>query len=201
MVQQLVIASGNPGKILEIKAILQGLDIKIISAVELGINLEVKETGATYSENARLKAIAYQSATEQMVLADDSGLEVDVLNGAPGIYSARYSPKPHASDADRRTYLLEQLGNKPRPWTAHFHCTAVLAKPDGKLIETVGQCDGEIISEERGNGGFGYDPIFYLPEQRATMAEIPESLKNRISHRAPGTAGDAANSETTLGGH
>ena len=184
MVQQLVIASGNPGKILEIKAILQGLDIKIISAVELGINLEVKETGATYSENARLKAIAYQSATEQMVLADDSGLEVDVLNGAPGIYSARYSPKPHASDADRRTYLLEQLGNKPHPWTAHFHCTAVLAKPDGELIETVGQCDGEIITEKRGNGGFGYDPIFYLPEQCATMAEIPESLKNRISHRA-----------------
>ena len=184
MLQSLVIASGNPGKIREIKAILQGVELEIVSAAELGVLLDVKETGSTYAENARQKAIAYQAATGQAVIADDSGLEVDALDGAPGIYSARYSTKPNATDADRRIYLLEQLKNKPLPLTAHFHCTAVLAMPDGRLFETVGRGDGEIIFEERGSGGFGYDPIFYMPDYHATMSEIPASLKNRISHRA-----------------
>ena len=184
MRHSLVIASGNPGKIREIKAILKDLDLKILSASELGVQLDVEETGSTYAENARLKAIAYQTATGKCVIADDSGLEVDLLDGAPGVFSARYSPKMNASDADRRAYLLEQLKNKPLPWTAHFHCTAVLATPDGELIETNGDCEGEIIPEERGSGGFGYDPIFYMPDYHATMAEIPASLKDRISHRA-----------------
>ncbi len=184
MLQSLVIASGNPGKIREIKAILQGVELEIISAADLGNVLDVEETGSTYAENARLKASAYQAATGQAVIADDSGLEVDALDGAPGIYSARYSAKSNATDADRRSYLLEQVKNKPLPLTAHFHCTAVLAIPDGKLFETVGRCDGEIIFEERGSGGFGYDPIFYMPVYRATMAELPASLKNQISHRA-----------------
>lgn len=184
MLQSLVIASGNPGKIREIKAILQGIELEIISAEELGVSLDVEETGSTYAENARLKAIAYQAATGQAVLADDSGLEVDALDGAPGIYSSRYSSKSNATDADRRVYLLEKLKNKPQPLTAHFHCTAILAMPDGRLFETDGRCDGEIIFEERGSGGFGYDPIFYMPEYHATMSEIPASLKNQISHRA-----------------
>ena len=184
MLQSLVIASGNPGKIREIKAILQSVEFEIVSGVELGVFMDVKEMGTTYAENARLKAIAYQAATGQAVLADDSGLEVDALNGAPGVYSARYSPKPAATDADRRAYLLEQLRNHPLPLTAHFHCTAILAMPDGSIIETVGRCDGEIIFEEHGSGGFGYDPIFYMPEHQATMAEIPASLKNQVSHRA-----------------
>lgn len=184
MQHSLIIASGNSGKIREIKAILEELDLEILSAAELGFQLDVKETGATYAENARLKALAYQNATGQLVLADDSGLEVDALDGAPGIFSARYSARPNASDADRREYLLEQLADKPQPWSAHFHCTAVLVGPGGMLIETNGQCDGEIIPEERGCGGFGYDPIFYMPEHQATMAEIPAPLKNRISHRA-----------------
>lgn len=184
LAQLLIIASGNPGKIQEIRAILEGLDLEILSTSDLGFQLDVEENGTTYSENARLKAQAYHAATGGMVLADDSGLEVNVLNGAPGIYSARYSTKVNASDADRRAYLLAQLEGKPRPWTAHFHCTAVLIKPDGGCVETIGICNGEIIPEERGSGGFGYDPIFYLPEHQATMAEIPASLKNRISHRA-----------------
>ncbi len=184
MLQSLVIASGNQGKIREIKAILQGVEFKIVSGAELGVFVDVKETGATYAENARLKAVAYQAATGQAVLADDSGLEVDALEGAPGVYSARYSPKPDATDADRRAYLLEQLRTFPLPLKAHFHCTAILAIPDGRFIETVGRCDGEIIFDERGSGGFGYDPIFYLPEHQATMSEIPASLKNQISHRA-----------------
>ena len=184
MLQSLVIASGNPGKIREIKAILRSGEFEIVSGPELGVFMDVKETGTTYAENARLKAIAYQAATGQAVLADDSGLEVDALDGAPGVHSARYFPKPNATDADRRAYLLEQLRNHPLPLTAHFHCTAILAMPDGSIIETVGRCDGEIIFEERGSGGFGYDPIFYMPEHQATMAEIPASLKNQVSHRA-----------------
>ena len=184
MLNALLIASGNPGKILEIKAILEECGLNIQSAADLGLSLNVKETGSSYIENARLKAVAYQAATGMAVLADDSGLEVDALNGAPGIFSARYSPKANATDADRRKYLLKQLQDKPRPWTAHFHCSAVLITPEGGLIETSGQCNGEIIPEERGTGGFGYDPIFFIPEENATMAEIPASLKNRISHRA-----------------
>jgi XTP/dITP diphosphohydrolase len=111
-------------------------------------------------------------------------LEVDALDGAPGIYSARYAAIPNATDADRRHHLLEQLKGKPQPWPAHFHCTAILAGPSGKLAETEGRCDGNIIPEERGEGGFGYDPIFYIPEEKGTMAELPEERKNQISHRA-----------------
>lgn len=183
MEQSLLIASGNPGKIREIKAILSSLDCQIVSASEQGINLQVEETGTSYSENAVLKAKAFLHASNMMVLADDSGLEVDALNGQPGIFSARFSPKENATDHDRRTYLLEQLQAKPRPWTAHFHCTAVLAIPGERFIETTGSCSGVIIPEERGNHGFGYDPVFYIPEHNATMAELPTSLKNRISHR------------------
>ena len=183
MEQSLLIASGNPGKIGEIKAILSPLDCEIISAEERGIDLHVEETGASYSENAILKAKAYLHAANMMVLADDSGLEVDALNGQPGIFSARFSPKKNATDHDRRIYLLEQLQGKPEPWTAHFHCTAILAIPGERFIETTGRCSGVIIPEERGTHGFGYDPVFYISEHDATMAELPASLKNRISHR------------------
>jgi XTP/dITP diphosphohydrolase len=118
------------------------------------------------------------------VIADDSGLEVDALEGAPGIFSARFSPIEDASDADRRAHLLAQLRGKLQPWHAHFHCSAVLALPGGETIERVGLCEGIIIPEERGSGGFGYDPLFYIPEYDATMAELPADVKNRISHRA-----------------
>jgi XTP/dITP diphosphohydrolase len=184
MKKTLLVASANPGKVREIKAILHMLDLSIISAKEAGVILDVAETGQTYAENAWLKARAYQEASGLIVLADDSGLEVDALDGAPGIYSARYAAIPNATDADRRHHLLEQLKGKPQPWPAHFHCTAILAGPSGKLAETEGRCDGNIIPEERGEGGFGYDPIFYIPEEKGTMAELPEERKNQISHRA-----------------
>jgi XTP/dITP diphosphohydrolase len=119
-----------------------------------------------------------------LTLADDSGLEVDVLGGLPGVRSARFSPLPNASDTDRRRYLLEKLSGAPRPWTAHFHCTVALALPDGRLRFTHGQCYGEIIPQERGQNGFGYDPLFLFPELGLTMAELPLDQKNRISHRA-----------------
>jgi XTP/dITP diphosphohydrolase len=146
--------------------------------------LQVAETGKTYAQNARIKAEAYLKATGIPSLADDSGLEVDALDGAPGIYSARFSPLKDATDADRRAYLRDQLQNIPQPWTARFHCAAILALPNGEIIETAGQCEGVIIAEERGLGGFGYDRMFLLPEYGSTMAELPEDVKNRISHRA-----------------
>ena len=181
---QLLIATANPGKTREIQAILAALELELITPHDITLELTVSETGADYVQNARLKAHAYAKASGRPSLADDSGLEVDILDGAPGMYSARYSPKPDATDADRRAYLLEQLKNYPRPWTAHFHCTAVFTIPGKGFLETTGRCNGVIIPEERGQGGFGYDPIFYLPEYDATLAELPTKVKNQISHRA-----------------
>ena len=109
---------------------------------------------------------------------------MDALNGDPGLHSARYSPKPGATDADRRLYLLEKLAGISQPWPAHFHCTVVITTPDGLQYHHIGNCFGEIIPEERGSNGFGYDPIFYLSETGKTMAEMADDHKNRISHRA-----------------
>jgi XTP/dITP diphosphohydrolase len=187
MKPQLLIASGNPGKIREIQALLSHLEITILSTQNIH-KTNVQETGVTYSENARIKALAYLAQTGLPVLADDSGLEVDVLQGEPGIYSARFSPLEHATDADRRKHLLTRLEGQRHPWKAHFHCTAVFALPGGVIIETTGRCDGIIIPEERGSGGFGYDPVFFLPEYEATMAELPAGIKNQISHRAKAMA-------------
>ena len=184
MKNKLLIASKNPGKIKEIKAILSRFDSTLMTSEEMNLSLMVEETGDTYAKNARLKAFAYLNASGIATLADDSGLEVEALDGAPGIYSARFSPKTNATDADRRVHLLKQLKGNRQPWKAHFHCTAVLALPSGMTFETTGRCDGVIISQERGTGGFGYDPIFYIPELSATMAELPPHLKNTISHRA-----------------
>lgn len=183
MKPKLLAATGNPGKIKEIKDILRILEIDIVSPQDISLQINVAETGTSYSENARIKAEAYHRATGLPVLADDSGLEVEALEGAPGIHSARFSPKNDASDADRRVFLLKQLQGKPRPWRAHFHCTAVLLLSNSLELEKIGQCNGIIIQEERGEFGFGYDPIFYIPEFAATMAELAPRIKNRISHR------------------
>lgn len=186
---KLLIASTNRGKLREIQAVLGELPFELLLPADLGLELKVEETGATYAENAALKALAYRQASGLLTLADDSGLEVDALGGAPGLHSARFSPKPGATDADRRALLLDALRSHPVPpdmpgWPAHFHCTVAIAIPSGSLHETDGRCDGHIISKERGHGGFGYDPIFYIAEQQATMAELPSVVKNRISHRA-----------------
>jgi XTP/dITP diphosphohydrolase len=119
-----------------------------------------------------------------VVLADDSGLEVNALDGLPGIRSARFSPLPNATDADRRAYLLDLLHGRPRPWSAHFHCTVAIATPEEKIYFAQGNCMGEVIPVERGFNGFGYDPIFLLPEIGLTMAELSMIQKNRLSHRA-----------------
>jgi len=184
MPTRLLIATNNPGKRLEIVDLLQGLECQIVTPAELGLTLVVEETGQTYAENAALKAEAFCRLSGLITLADDSGLEVDALAGAPGIHSARYAPQPNATDADRRAYLLQQLQGKPRPWTAHFHCTIAIQQPNAPIRFVTGDCYGEIIPQERGQNGFGYDPIFYLPELQRCMAELSMAEKNRLSHRA-----------------
>lgn len=180
----LLLGTNNPGKVNEIKAIFSSFRGEILSPNDLSLSINIAETGLTYSENAQIKAHAYNKATGLPVLAEDSGLEVDLLQGAPGIYSARFSPIANASDRDRRVFLLSQLKDLPKPWNAHFHCSAILITPHGQIIKKEGQCYGVIISEERGNQGFGYDPIFFIPELGATMAELDLEIKNKISHRA-----------------
>lgn len=181
---KLFIATNNKGKVKELQELLKALDVQLITPADINLNLDVVEDGATYQENASKKAVAFAQASGLISLADDSGIEVDALNGAPGLYSARYSPKPNADDADRRAYLLQNLKDKPTPWKAHFHATIAIATPDGNVQFTEGNCYGEIIPEERGAGGFGYDPIFLLPELGRTTAELTMEEKNRLSHRA-----------------
>ncbi|MEJ5314087.1 MULTISPECIES: RdgB/HAM1 family non-canonical purine NTP pyrophosphatase [Anaerolinea] len=181
---KLLIASTNRGKLREFQEILSGEPYDLFLPADLGIALTVEETGTTYRENAALKARAYAQASGLITLSDDSGLEVQALGGAPGLHSARYAPQTGATDADRRAYLLENLRGKPRPWLARFVCTVAIATPQGEIFFTEGECPGEIIPEERGTHGFGYDPIFYFPERGMTMAELPPEEKNRISHRA-----------------
>ena len=180
---QLLLASNNPGKLREFTALLGGLDLFLVRPADIGLELNVAETGTTYQENACLKAEAFAKASGLWSLADDSGLEVDVLNGAPGLYSSRFAPQPDATDRDRREYLQKQLDGKPRPWSARFCCTAVICSPEGEYEIGIGFCPGEIIPEERGQGGFGYDPIFLVKGKNKTMAELEPKIKNQLSHR------------------
>ena len=181
---KLLLASNNKGKLRELQAILADLPLELVTPADINLDLDVFEDGATYAENASKKALAFAHASGLVCIADDSGLEVDALDGAPGLYSARYSSKPGASDADRRAYLLQNLNGKPRPWKARFRATVAIAGPEGSVQITEGICPGEIIPEERGTGGFGYDPIFFMPELGQTMAELSDETKNRLSHRA-----------------
>lgn len=182
MRQKILIATNNLNKIREIQNILSDFDL--ITPQELGIDLEIEENGNTFEENAEIKAESFCKASGMLSLADDSGLEVECLGGEPGVHSHRYCPKPDATDADRRAFLLENLKGKPHPWKARFYCAAALCDPKSSEIQLVhGICNGEIIPEERGNGGFGYDPIFWIPERGMTLAEMSENEKNEISHR------------------
>lgn len=208
----LLIATHNPGKRVEIQALLDGLPFNLLIPAELNLNMEVNEDGVTYAENAALKARAFCAASGLLTLADDSGLEVAALDGLPGVHSARFSrglisrsgagvDSPdnttistrtdrgslyRPGDAERRALLLSLLQGKPRPWTARFACTVAIAVP-GKLLAVhfaEGECRGEIVPQERGAGGFGYDPIFLVEGLRRTMAELSMEEKNSLSHRA-----------------
>ena len=182
---RLCIATGNLGKQAEFRELLADWAGEIVYPQELGLNLEVQEVGDSYAEIAALKACAYAAASGLPCLADDSGLEVDALDGAPGLYTARYAG-PGASDADRWKKLLEALAETPEGQrSARFRCAVALARPGQKEAETAeGACEGRIAFGPRGVEGFGYDPIFYVPEYGCTMAELPPEIKNQISHRA-----------------
>jgi XTP/dITP diphosphohydrolase len=180
----LLLATNNKGKIAEIKALLEGAGLTLFTPAELGLTLDISEDGQTYAENASKKAAAFSQASGMVAMSDDSGLEVDALDGKPGLHSHRFNPQPDATDADRRKYLLEKLQGAQRPWTAHFRATVAVALPSGEVRLATGRCDGEIIPEERGTNGFGYDPIFFIPESERTMAELNMDEKNRLSHRA-----------------
>jgi XTP/dITP diphosphohydrolase len=182
--RSLLIATNNPGKVIEIKDLLAGLELDLLTPSDLGLDVNVLEDGQTYAENAAKKALAFAQAGRLVALGDDSGLEVDALNGQPGLHSHRFCPIPNATDADRRNYLLEQLKLKPRPWTARFRATVAIAAPDKEMRLASGECEGEIIPDERGSNGFGYDPIFFLPELQRTMAQLEMGEKNTLSHRA-----------------
>ena len=182
--QKLLIATTNQGKIKEFHELLAGLDVGLVTPRDVGLDLNVVEDGLTYDENAGKKALAYSQASGLICLADDSGLEVDALGGAPGLYSARYSTVPNDTDAGRRAFLLKNLADAPRPWKAHFHATLVIGMPNGGLFFATGDCCGEIIPDERGGNGFGYDPIFFIPGMNCSMAELSSEAKNQVSHRA-----------------
>lgn len=180
----LMLGTSNPGKIREFQSLLEELDIELYIPVDESIVLEIKETGETYQENALIKAKAFAQAANMWALADDSGLEVDALQGAPGLRSARYAPSSDATDADRRRHLLENLKDKPKPWTARFRCVVALVHPNDISFTAEGICSGQIIPEERGEHGFGYDPIFLVMAKGRTMAELLLEEKNKVSHRA-----------------
>jgi len=184
-VTKLLIATHNPGKVLEYEELLADLDLEITFPAREGLDLDVVESGKTFEENARLKALAYARASGLLTLADDSGLEVDALGGAPGVRSARYAG-PQASDADRYRQLLAALADVPAGQrAARFRCVVALAQPDGALLTADGECEGEIGFEPRGEHGFGYDPVFVVQGYGGqTMAELAPDVKNRISHRA-----------------
>ena len=183
LMKTVLIASNNNHKFEEISAILAHLPIRLIKPSELGLSLDVAETGQNYYQNALLKAEAFYQASGLPVLSDDSGLEVEALGGEPGLHSHRYSPKPGATDHDRCVYLLSKLSGTPKPWLATFHCHAVFYVRPDLVGDSHGMVDGEVIDEFRGSNGFGYDPIFLIPDVQKTTAELGSEQKNQISHR------------------
>jgi XTP/dITP diphosphohydrolase len=172
----LVVATGNPGKLREMQAYL------VDSGWELTLKpeeLEIEETGDTFAANARLKASQVAQATGNWAIADDSGLQVNALGGAPGVYSARYGK----TDGDRIARVLRELGDTENR-QAQFVCAVAIARPDGTIaLESEGICRGEILHAPRGDGGFGYDPIFYVPQKQLTFAQMTPDLKRSVSHR------------------
>jgi XTP/dITP diphosphohydrolase len=174
--KKIIVATSNPGKLQEMQEYLTGLSVKLtLKPAEL----EIEETGINFRENAIIKASEVAKVMQEWAIADDSGLAVDALNGAPGIYSARYGN----SDQDRIDRLLKELGNSPNR-QAQFICAIAISRPDGTIaLQTEGICHGEILTTTRGHNGFGYDPIFYVPSQQQTFAEMSPETKNKVSHR------------------
>lgn len=179
----LVLATRNPKKATEIRALLADFPVRVLSLLDFPDVPETPETGVTFAENAELKARAVAQATRKIALADDSGLEIDALGGQPGVYSNRFAG-PDATDRDKCMRILDLLKGVPDDRrSARFRAAVAISIPGGETVVVEGTCEGQIAHEPRGTGGFGYDPIFYLPELGKTMAELSPDEKNSISHR------------------
>lgn len=182
--EKLVVATKNKGKIVEIKKVLSNMPFDVVTMSDLGINIDVDEDGTTFEENSMKKAKEICRLSRTIVMADDSGLEVDFLNGAPGIFSARFGG-PEATDKDKNEKLLDMLKDVPfEQRTARFVCAIAVAFPDGRSFVVRDICEGFIGFECKGDNGFGYDPLFYVEQYEKTMAELSIDIKNEISHRA-----------------
>ena len=181
---KVLLATQNKGKVKELQELLAGEDIEVLSLLDIENWEEVAESGSTFAENAALKARIAAQRTGLVSLADDSGLEVDALHGAPGVYSARYAGEPKDDDRNNEKLLKELEGVPEDQRTARFRCALVVATPTGEEYLTEGVVEGRILTERRGKEGFGYDPLFYLPDFGRTMAQLNVNQKNKISHRA-----------------
>jgi XTP/dITP diphosphohydrolase len=199
MTMEIVLASRNRGKAAELSALLAGLPIRIRTLDEFPSAGEVEEDGATFAENAVKKALAALSATGLPALADDSGLEVDALGGRPGVFSARFAGIG-ADDRSNREELLRSLEGVPEPRTARFRCVIALAHPGGRVETVEGSCEGVITREPRGEGGFGYDPLFFFPSLGRTFAELGPGEKHAVSHRGKAMRAMAGVLQGLLGG-
>ncbi|MCM1387791.1 MAG: XTP/dITP diphosphatase [Bacillus sp. (in: Bacteria)] len=183
MRKTIIFATGNQGKMREIRQILEGMDVEILSMKEAGIAVDIVEDGADFTENAVIKAKAVAAKTNHIVLADDSGLEIDYLHKEPGIYSARYLGEDTSYDIKNADLLRRMEGVADAQRSARFVCAIAAVMPDKEVLTTLGTIEGRIGYEPKGENGFGYDPIFYLPEYGCTSAELTEEEKNAISHR------------------
>lgn len=182
---KVALASNNPNKLREMKAILAPLGWEILSMRELGIHVEPEENGLTFEENSAIKAKAVMEACGLPAIADDSGIAVDALDGAPGVFSARYGGDACEDDQARNRLLIKNMEQVPDGQrTGRFVSVITMAMPDGSMISARGELEGQILREEVGDGGFGYDPLFYIPGEKCTMAELSPKRKNEISHRA-----------------
>ena len=180
---KLVVASNNAHKIAELNAILSRLGMEVVSQREAGIHVEPEETGTTFEENSYIKAKAVLEASGMAAVADDSGLMVEALGGAPGVYSARFGGAECKTDRDRLEYLLKKMeGQENR--AAKFVSVITVLTPDGRKLVARGECPGVLLTEPHGDNGFGYDPIFFYPQKGCTFAELPAEEKNKISHRS-----------------
>lgn len=183
MMGRIVFATGNEGKIKEIRMIMEDTGMEVVSMKEAGIALAIEENGSTYEENALIKARAVAAHTKDLVMADDSGLEIDYLNREPGVYSARYMGE-ETPYSIKNANLLQRLDGVPKEQrTARFVCAIAAVLPDGRELTTRAVIEGRIGYEEKGSNGFGYDPIFYVPQFGKTTAELTEEEKNQVSHR------------------
>lgn len=181
--KNIIFATGNEGKLREIRMLLDDLGVCVQSMKEAGITVDIEENGTTFEENAIMKAKAIMELTNQVVLADDSGLEVDALNKEPGVYSARYMGYDTSYHVKNQNLIERLEGKRGIERSARFVCVIAAAFPDGRVITTCGTMEGEIGYEERGANGFGYDPIFYLPDYQCYSAELSLEQKNQLSHR------------------